>query len=129
MSYDTFNKNLEKFLADLTTNFPDIKEFKQLKTGIILTKNFNEKSPEKIFRKNIVENFRNEIIAQNDQFFLNSSVYKCIDDNNFKNIDNAQFIKLFEKLSSIWENLDNFNRQTVWRWLKLLIVLSDKLNK
>lgn len=128
MSYDTFNKNLEKFLADLINNFPDVKEFKQLKTAVILTKSINEKTPEKMFRKNIVHNYRNEIMTQNDQFFLNQEVYNCIDDEQFKN-NNIQFTQLFQQLSSIWDKLENFNRQTIWKWIKVLIVLSDKLNQ
>lgn len=128
MSYDTFNKNLEKFLADLINNFPDVKEFKQLKTAVILTKSINEKTPEKMFRKNIVNNYRNEIMTQNDQFFLNQEVYNCIDDEQFKN-NNIQFTQLFQQLSSIWDKLENFNRQTIWKWIKVLIVLSDKLNQ
>ena len=66
MSYD---KNLENFLADLSSSFSNVKEFKKLKTAILLTNSTNEKTPEKIFRKNIVDNFRNEILTQNDQFF------------------------------------------------------------
>lgn len=128
MSYDTFNKNLEKFLADLINNFPDVKEFKQLKTAVILAKSINEKTPEKIFRKNIVNNYRNEIMAQNDQFFLNSDVYNCIDDEQFKN-NNIQFTQLFQQLSTIWDKLEDFNRLTIWKWIKVLIVLSDKLNQ
>lgn len=128
MSYDTFNKNLERFLADLISNFNDIQEFKQLKTGIIFTKSINEKTPERLFRKNIVDNFRKQIVLQDENFFLNQNTYSCIDDEEFKKVDNIQFNTLFKKLSDIWITLSNDNKDKIWKWIKVLIVLSDKLN-
>lgn len=127
MSYENFNSNLENFVRNLTSNFGDVVEFRQLKTAITLSKNLNEKKPEHMFREYVVDRYRKEIMTRNENFFLNPHSFQ----NQLDGIITGEtdFDLLFAKLKELWTTLDEPSKKQIWDWITVLIVLSDKCHR
>ena len=123
MLHDVFNEKLYEFAKDLNTSFPEIEEFKQFKLGVQLAKNVSEKAIEPVFRKHISQ-FRDEIMEKNEKFFLEED-YKSVME-LAPEVKGQQFDNTILKLKSLWKTLNEDNKEAIWKYLKLLILISDK---
>jgi uncharacterized protein YbbC (DUF1343 family) len=116
-----FNETAEEFCKDLVVTFPDVKEFKQMKSGLMLLKNINEKQPRDLFNKYVSDNFRQQIIETDESFFLTE-----IHTHNVVGGENSQWQSVISLLRSLWGNLTDDNKQAIWKYFQVLIALNDR---
>lgn len=123
--YETFNKRLNDFIVDLQRVFPNIKEFREFKSGVSLAKNINKKTPSRMFHKYVSRAYSKQILDCNEQFFLTD---KSLHDINM--LDNStNFEDILNLLRNLWTGLDDSHKKMIWLHLKVLIVLDKQIEK
>jgi hypothetical protein len=117
--FECFNEKLKEFLNDLVSAFPELKHLSVMKNGLNLAINLDVKLPQKIFNDNIRENYETRIVNKDEQFFL-SEDYEHIA--NKHNLD----LDIVSKLKGIWKTLDADNKEVIWKYLQVLVVLNKR---
>lgn len=126
--YRLFNKNAEDFCRDLVTTFPEVNEFKQLKTALLLVKNLDERKPRQFFEKFLTNDIRPRIIGKDETFFLNEVHHHKHIVQDVEGVDESQWDTIVDMLRSLWQGLRDDNKEAIWKYFQVLIALSDKCN-
>lgn len=120
--FKLFNTKADEFCKDLVATFPDVNEFKQLKSGLLLVKNLDEKKPREYFHNYIGANFRQHILDRDESFFLHDvqNPVSC-------GLDASTWHRVLTLLRSLWETLNKENKESIWKYFQVLIAISDKI--
>lgn len=116
-----FNTKADEFCRDLVSTFPEVSEFKQLKSGLLLLKNVDEKKPREFFHNFVSSNYRQHILDRDESFFLNEMQHQA-----HAGIDSSQWHNVICLLRGLWGNLSDENKDTIWKYFQVLIALDDK---
>ena len=111
-----FNKKLLEFISDLILVCPDINPLKVFKMSVNMATITDKKLPESAFYETVVIPYGKKVVDKDEAFFLSES-YDAV-----KNSD----LNLIEQLKGTWRTLDACNKITVWNYLQVLLVLSNK---
>ena len=113
---DLLNKKMIEFLDDLIYILPNINDFQVLKSSCQMLLVFNNNAVYKLF-KYISDTYSTNIINKDESFFLMQSYESYTNDMN-----------LIEKLKSNWKDLDTGNKETIWKYLQVLIILCRRID-
>jgi hypothetical protein len=116
-----FNEKAEEFCKDLVTTFPDVAEFKKLKSGLLLLKNVDEKKPREFFNNYVGANFKQQILSKDESFFINE-----VQNHVQGGIDNSQWQIVISLIHDLWATLSNENKENIWKYFQVLIAINDK---
>lgn len=114
-----FNEKLTEFFQDLSSTFPEEKDLKNALEYIQFAKKSNPKLILDMFYENVWAECH-EMIETDDVDAVVVYARKKIM-NQYNEILPA--LAIFDKY---WENLDEGNRDTIWRYLKVLCILCEK---
>lgn len=124
--YTIFNKQADDFFKNIIDGFPSTddfeivkKEFRSLKGGFGMLKALDEKQPQRIFKDYIADTYRDKIMNKDETFFLD----KEYDITSTKKEYWTEFIVNIKK---VWMNMDHDSKENMWKYFKLLVLLSDK---
>ena len=128
--YEIFNNKLTNFIDDLIIVFPNDNDFKLFKNTINLVKLANNKLLLKYFKLGVNEEFQNNILNKNENFFLDNNYRSVLDNSQIATVINKDNVndKLIEKLKEYWTQLNDDNIETVWNYFNILLQLSKKIN-
>lgn len=123
--YILFNQKADEFFKDMINGFPPeydqvVSEFKTLKSGFNLLKNVDDKKPQRVFRDYIVVTYREKIMNKDESFFLDKQ------DFDITSKRKEYWMDFIDKIKSAWSSMDDANKDIIWKYFKLLVVLSDK---
>jgi hypothetical protein len=121
--YELFNEKLSEFFKDIIESFPEIIEFKRFKSGLTLLKNVDPKSPQNIFNNYVVTKFNEAIIKKDDSFFLENNDFGIVSTRK------DYWIDFINQLKSIWKTIDQENKDVIWKYFQVLLILSEKCVK
>lgn len=114
-----FNEKLTEFFRDLSYTFPEERDLKTALEYIEFAKKSNPKLVLDMFYENVwVE--CHELVEKDDVDSVIIYARKKIM-NQYNEILPA--LSIFDKY---WENLDDGNRETIWKYLKVLCILCEK---
>lgn len=116
-----FNTKADEFCKDLVTTFPEVNEFKQLKSGLLLLKNVDEKKPRDFFQNYVATNYRMQILEKDESFFLNEMQNK-----GQTGIETPQWERVISLLRGLWSTLNADNKESIWKYFQVLIAINDK---
>lgn len=116
-----FNTKADEFCRDLVATFPEVNEFKQLKSGLLLLKNVDEKKPREVFHTFVASNYRQKILEKDESFFLNEMQHQAQG-----GMDASQWESVIALLRSLWATLSEENKDSIWKYFQVLIALNDK---
>ena len=116
-----FNTQLERLVKDLITYFPESKDFKLFESSFQLLKQANPRKILELFKIHILSKYKQYILDKNEQFFLSNDYNDIIatNDNNY-----AELLML--RLKDNWSSIDDKNKEIIWKYFQVLIVLSEK---
>jgi len=112
--YDIFNAKLVDFLEDLKQTFPNVPEFQFYDNITRICIMASKEKPLDIFKKNVELPFGKSIDDKDESFILSQ---------DFSEADQA-FVKM---LKVIWKDLDDDNKNSVWKHVQLLLAISRKM--
>ena len=119
-----FNEKVDEFFKDLIVTFPEVHAFRRFKSGLSLLRSMNEKTPQKIFKEGMIDKYRKAMLEKDESVFLKGEYVMSKDYYEaYEQWD--EFIDMMKKL---WLTLDSENKEIIWRYFHVMIVLSDKCN-
>lgn len=119
---DLFNSKVEEFINELTTSFPEVKQFSSFKTGFTLLKNLDVTKPVSIYNNYVYSTYKDYIINKDEQFFLTNDV----DLTKSGHVDYWQ--EFIDNIRCVWKQLDVDEKDVIWKYFHILTVLNEKLN-
>lgn len=122
--YTKFNETCNEFIIDLITAFPNIEQFKYLKSGFTMVSNIDSKTPQRIFSKYIeAKGYKDYILSKNEDFFLNHEEFEV------HSVRKEYWNEFIDHLRSIWKTMSHENKEAIWKYLKVLVILSDRCDE
>ena len=118
-----FNTQIFNFAKVLVNRFPDDKELKLGLTGIETLSKVNPKKNIEIFTIYVYK-YRERIMNKDEKFILDTDF---ITENPDLNSNGASDI--MQRLKLNWEELSEDDKENIWKYLKVLITLTDKYIK
>mgnify|MGYP003704893461 CR=1 FL=1 len=117
--YDLFNTKVEEFGKELITSFPNIKQFATFKSGFTFLKNLDVKKPQEIFNTYIYSEYKTQILNRNEEFFLKNNI-------KISSSRVEYWFDFIDHIRGIWKDLDDENKDVIWKYFHLLITLNEK---
>lgn len=121
-----FNAKAEEFCKDLVSTFPEVNEFKRLKTALMLLTNIDERKPHEIFNRFMIDQFRDRILNKDETFFMNEVHEHSHVIQHIPGADESQWDRIVDLLRSLWSSLTEDNKETIWKYFHVLIAVHDK---
>lgn len=115
-----FNETAEQFCKDLVSTFPEVNEFKQLKSGLMLLKNVNEKQPRELFQKYVASHFKDQIMSKDEHFIMDLHNHEVLSG------EVSQWDTILDLLRPMWSTLSQDNKETIWKYFQVLIAINDR---
>ena len=120
--FECFNTKLTEFLSDLSTSFPEMNDLKTMKSGLSLAVTMDYKLPQRVFDQHLNETLETMILDKDEAFLLESDYQHIVDSHG---ID----VDIIHTLKSMWNSLGNKDKEAIWKYLQLLVLLNKKCNK
>lgn len=119
-----FNKTLMEFIEDLIFICPDIPDLRVFHSTARLCNNLDEKFSLGLFSACVTVPYKDLIFNKDEQFFLKENY------NEYQPymLQYGTDLNIVEKLKSIWKELDDENKEKVWKYLQALIILNNRCN-
>ena len=111
-----FNNQLIEFADDLILLYPEDNDFRTFKTHIQLMQKVNARKMLNLFKEYCIP-YTQEILNKDEDFFLN---------NNYNQDNDSDNLIIIKKLKNYWNNINNNNREIIWKYFEVLITLSTK---
>lgn len=122
MDYLTqFNDTFIELVEDLIRVFPNDGDFRMYKMAVQTATVMNKKFVRKVFNERVTTPYGDKILAKDEGFFL-SNDYQDMKD------EFSQAEKLIEKLKECWSKLTLAQRDIIWKYLHILILLDRKID-
>ena len=117
----TFNTQLINLTEALTKRFDDDADLKLALTGIKTLKANNSNKNIEMFTLYVYK-YRDKIMAKNEKLLLETDF---VSENSNKDKDSSAF-DIMAKLKAKWQSLNNEEKDNIWKYLQVLIKLTDK---
>ena len=116
-----FNNKFEEFIKDLILLYPGDQDFTAAKYSFNMLKIADEYKPHILFRE-YGTRYEKYVFDKNEEFFLNHDYT-----DELKNAPNFTDDIIY-KLKSYWKDMNNDNREIIWKYLEVLYKLNSKIN-
>lgn len=120
--FNLFNDKADEFFKDLINSFPNIADFRKFKSGLMMLRNVNPKMPQQVFHKYVISKYKDAMLIRDESVFLNNTY------DEVEGKEKEQWLQFIDQIKSIWKTLDDNNKDVVWKYFNVLIVLSEKCN-
>ena len=84
----------------------------------------DEAKPQRLFHV-VLPKYKEHIVSRNSEFFLTHN-YEDLGQAITVNTNDDIAQELINKLKKYWQELNDDNRETVWKYLNLLVALDEK---
>lgn len=117
-----FNKKMMEFIDDLILLCPELKDFKILKTASTLMMMTDKDFVRTVFNWGVTAPFEQNILDRNEVFFLQQSFNAYTP--YLQQYGND--LNVIKALKTIWADLGSENKEAVWRYLQVLVILDKR---
>lgn len=116
---EKFNTTFNEFIDDLIKLFPLDADLRMYKNILLTTLCVDDKVLVNLFKDSVVDKYGPQLLAKDETFFLNNdySEYSI----------NEEYHAIINKIRSYWKTMNEENRNIIWKYFKVLILLSKKI--
>ena len=128
---ESFNNKLHEFMNDLVETFPELRDLRLMKSSFIMVKSINPKLPQQIFNDHVANEFEDSIVARDEKFFMDYDydvILQKVQQHGGDNVAklDAHGMNIVGYLKNIWKDLSNDNKDVIWKYLAVLLILNKK---
>ncbi len=121
MYYELFNEKADEFLKELVDNFPEFgTDFKRIKTSMMMLRNVDTKAPQRIFNDYILKKYKDAILKKDENVFLEETQFDIYSNRK------EHWLEFIENIKMIWKDLSQDNKEIIWKYFHVLVVLTEK---
>lgn len=116
-----FNVTFEEFIEDMVKVIPDDAE---LRVYEMLLRSCLKTDPHyvlDVFHSCVTVPYGEEILSKNEDFFLRHQ-YDSITEAN------SQALDVIDRIKAYWQELNDVNKEVVWKYFRVLVLLDKKIN-
>lgn len=117
---EQFNSTMVELVDDLIRTFPTDGDFRMYKIAIQGALIADKTLVHGVFREKVCSRYGEKILARDESFFLNNSYDEM-------KSEFSQAEQLINKLKSCWSALTPDQRDVVWKYMRLLVLLDRKI--
>jgi len=119
--YAIFNLKFEEFLTDLVETYPEETDLQAMRNMLDWSIKFlGVRVPQEMFNTCVAIPYGDKIMKKNEDFFLEECDYS-----NKQYVD----INIVNKLKSKWRGLSPDNKEVVWKYMHVLMLINNKCLK
>ena len=118
---ERFNETFKEFMQDLIRVFPEDVEFRMYELAIQSTMTYYPTYIGEMFFEKVTLPFEDKIMQRDTTFFLTHD-YTDVLDNPHKEAN-----AIIEKIKDCWVNMVDDNKEIVWKYFRILVLLSKKI--
>ena len=123
---EIFNNKLSEFINDLL-NIYDDSDLHAFKTSLNLLVCIDNKKPIRMFHKHVFVPYNDRIEKKDETFFLERDYTSDVEAVGKDSVDFN--VGLVNKIKQYWKGMESHNKEIVWKYLGLLVLLCDKFYK
>ena len=120
-----FINQLDGFVNEILMVFPNDTDFKLLSNSISLLRKTNPRSILTLFMTSILP-YKTFIVIKDETFFLEHEFSN--DDMNI-DVEKNDIIDMTNKLRGLWTNLNDINKEMIWKYFQVLVILGERCIK
>jgi|APSaa5957512535_1039671.scaffolds.fasta_scaffold50530_3 hypothetical protein len=120
-----FINQLDGFVNEILMVFPNDTDFKLLSNSISLLRKTNPRSILTLFMTSILP-YKTFIVTKDETFFLEHEFSN--DDMNI-DVEKNDIIDMTNKLRGLWTNLNDINKEMIWKYFQVLVILGERCIK
>ena len=126
---DLFNNKMSEFCRDLTNMYPNDSDLMSFKTAFKMSILVDEFKPVRLFHRYVVLPFGTELLNRDECVFLNPGAVESAVKDALINESSQDLLvdTLLTNLRRYWSQMSGDDRDAVWNYFKVLILLSKKL--
>lgn len=117
---EKFNQTFLEFGEDIMKVFPDDDEFRMYNLTLNTVITMYPDYVLQVFTKKVIEPFGDKIMERDESFFLQHEY----DDVKEKH---QQASEIINKIKSYWEIMNASDREVVWKYFRVLVLLGKKI--
>lgn len=117
---EKFNQTFREFGDDIVKVFPDDNEFRMYNIAIQTAMMIHPEIVLDVFHEKVIVPFAEKILAKDDSFFL-AHDYEDVKEKH------EDATKIIDKVKSYWGVMNATDREAVWKYFKVLILLGRKI--
>ena len=124
-----FNNLLEQFITEMIMTFPDLGDLRTIQTLVGLMRRTNPRMVLENFL-DVAGRYYEKILIEDSDFF--EDLDNWTKDPRFAEEAEGEEEDLFQKLAvfkSVWYDLSENNKETIWTYFKQLLIIGAKANK
>ena len=122
---ELFNNKLQEFVADLATAYPDIPDLSLYKSALRLAVSFSPDQPQRLFRQLVSMPFKQHILDRDEAFFLEYDFDTCLKQSRDA-VPGVVDLDIISKIRSVWHHMGAQDKENVWQYLKLLVMIDER---
>ena len=115
-----FNQTFDEFVSDLMRVFPSDPEFHMYHAAVKMATMLDERITQRVFHDRVVVPYGEQILSRNEAFFLSHNY-----DDLKKEDESAEH--LINKVKNCYMELNEENREIVWKYFRVLVLLDRKI--
>jgi hypothetical protein len=120
MNYlEKFNTTFIEFINDIIRIFPEDPDIQIYKAAIETAIALDPKFIITRFNETLVKDYGKELLERNDNFFINYNYTDII-------AQNQGYNAIITKIKNAWVQMNNENKEVIWKYFKILILLATK---
>lgn len=116
---EKFNNTFNEFIDDLIVLFPKDADLRMYKNMLLAALCVNDKVLIGVFKESVVETYGTQLLAKDETFFLNHDYSEFT--------SNEEYNAIINKIRLYWTNMNDDNKNIIWKYFKVLILLSKKI--
>lgn len=116
-----FNITFNEFIDDISNLFPEDNEFALYKTALKTAISIDKKLAYNTFNSKVTEKYSEQILSRDETFFLEHD-YSIV-------LTKKEYSSVIDKIKTYWTSMNEDNKNIVWKYFKVLILLSKKIKE
>lgn len=117
--FECFNNKMYEFLEDLSVCFPEIRDINLLKNGFQLARTIDMQMPRGVFNEHIAAKYESKILNKDEEFLMSNDYSDELKEHN---VD----MDVISRIKGIWGSLDDKDKDAIWKYLQVLVLLNKK---
>lgn len=117
---DKFNQTFREFGDDILKVFPEDNEFRMYNLAIATAMLVNPEIVFNIFYDRVILPFGDRVLSKDESFFLNH-------DYDDVRGEHEEASAIIDKVKSYWKVMGDADREVVWKYFKVLVLLGKKI--
>jgi hypothetical protein len=117
---DKFNDTIEEFLADLIKVYPNDEDMKLYELGLKAVRFVSPKKVCEEFYQAVTVPYASYIQVKDERYFMEHDFNEVKD-------EVPDGIRILNKTLGYWKSLSDDDKEAVWKYLRVLCVLSKKI--